>query len=217
MFDILPKKVVYAGPRVLQLQWKLPARLRKPIRQQLRKERAQRQRRQAAAVTFARKPIHTQPLLVADEESKQPGRRVQAPRRFFNRGAEHHTNDVYTQGKPELHVAAPPYVGRVARSGVRKPVQVPAFKPPAPAPVRQSVPVRVRPVQQHAPSPMPIIDRDVPMQWQQPAAKPVPVITNDELFVQVEKPKKQFMPAVTFNLWPKKLFSFATTAKKKLI
>lgn len=108
--------VVHTGPRVVQVDWKLPARLRKPVREQLAKERRARRER-SSIIRFERKPIRTRPFLVAENEGH--GRRIQMPkRRLFNRGAEHHTGDTYKHSRPQLHVATPPYVGRFTRRTV---------------------------------------------------------------------------------------------------
>lgn len=222
------QKVVIAGPRVVQLEWKLPSRLRKPIRDQLARERAQRKRRVAAAVTFARKPIRTQALLETDPESTRPGARVQKPRRFFNRGVEHHTTDVYTQGKPQLRVTAPPYLGRVARTaatGEARSVRQQSRQVSAAPTVRRKRVPRVRP---KAPAPqaqaVPMLDRDIPMQWgnQQSPSYDQPT-TSDDLFANVEKPKR-FLPGITLSLWPGHWFGkqqraerAPATKKKRLI
>lgn len=80
---------------VLRVDWKLPARLRKPIRPQLTAERAAKRARIIGG--FARRPLTTQ-RLVGDA----------AP---VNTGAEHHTADIYRDSAPSLRLVAPPYVG----------------------------------------------------------------------------------------------------------
>ena len=192
------RKVVYSGPRVVQMDWKLPARLRKPIREQLAKERSQR-RRQAAAVKFSRRPLHTQPVLEANRDSKTPGAHVRKPRRLFNRGSEHHTRDMHTYSKPQLQVAAPPYVGSAARSfaSVTKPQ-------PAASVVKRQKAVSSRPAaQKRTQRPTMFAERDVPMQWSAGAGHSVEVNedVHDDLFVQVEKPRR-VASGLTFSLWP---------------
>lgn len=81
------KKTVVVGPRVVQLSWRLPARLRRPVRQELKRER------NAQAMNFKRRSIRTR--LPAEE----------------NRGLEHHTGDMYRGVKPAVRVAMPPYAG----------------------------------------------------------------------------------------------------------
>src|SRR5258708_2948089 len=49
-------------PPVVQMNWKLPARLRKPIRQQLQKERVEKKKREAI-VRFERRSLTTQSVL----------------------------------------------------------------------------------------------------------------------------------------------------------
>lgn len=200
------QKVVYAGPRVVQVEWKLPSRLRKPIREQLAKERQQRKRRTAAAVTFARKPIRTQALLEATPQvPRASNAQVRQPRRFFNRGAEHHTKDIYSQGKPQLRVAAPPYLGRVARKTSDATKSVPRQAPrrrvapqPARAPRRPNMAQKTR-------SAMPYAERDMPMEWNKTSVPVQMQESTQEMFAPVAKPKKM-LPGITFSLWPKNWF-----------
>lgn len=217
--------VVHAGPRVVQVEWKLPSRLRKPVRQQLEKERAERRRRHDASVTFARKPIRTQNLLEADPDTRRPGNRVRKPKNFFNRGAEYNTADMYKDGKPQLHVAAPPYMGRVVRAGAapgrrvmqprteevrRHTVQVQP-QGVAKKPQRRKVIPRIDPMaarRRAARAGMPIAERDVPMRWNN--AKEVQ--PTKELFAPVKK--KKVTPAVTFSLWPGNWFKKEETVKE---
>ena len=110
MQDIVPcnggvQKAVKNVPKekVLRLQYKLPARLRRPIRQELRKEK-QLVRKQENRIDFERRPIITE----------QPARRP--PSYSKNSGAEHHTGDVYMRSRPEVQVSAPPYISAIARS-----------------------------------------------------------------------------------------------------
>jgi hypothetical protein len=115
-----PKANFFALPesnRTVQMQWKLPARLRKPIREQLAKERQQKKQRQAI-VKFERRPLHTQ--LVTPP----------APR---NQGAEHHTGDVYTASKPLSRVSLPPYTGSFSRKFTAK--TIPKIQPVASVPI----------------------------------------------------------------------------------
>ncbi|MEX0650153.1 MAG: DUF4012 domain-containing protein [Candidatus Andersenbacteria bacterium] len=107
-----------AGSRIVQVEWKLPARLRKPIRDQLNKERRKKRRREAI-VRFERRPIHTRPLVRHNPEITEDRGGFTLPRhRLFNRGAEHHTGDMYTKSRPQLQIATPPYVGNASGQNV---------------------------------------------------------------------------------------------------
>ena len=114
--DVTPDRAHGRGARaspsdhVVQIDWKLPARLRRPVREQLAKEKRKTHRR-TDVVGFVRKPIRTRPVFTAgDRVSSSTSVRL-PKRRVFNRGAEHHTGDVYRGQKPKLGIATPPYVG----------------------------------------------------------------------------------------------------------
>lgn len=88
--------------QVLRLQYKLPARLRRPIGQELRSNRAAARQNQTG-IDFERRPIRTEP------QNRRP------PLYRKNVGVEHHTGDVYMSSRPEIQVSAPPYVSAVAK------------------------------------------------------------------------------------------------------
>ncbi len=203
----LRRRLVSPSPSVVQFEWKLPARLRKPIRQQLAQERRKKQERQAI-IRFEKRAIHTQPLLVAGREPKEssaPG--ITLPkRRFFNRGAEHHTGDTYRYARPQLQVAAPPYVGRGApRYNVATPKPLMAQRR------RESVPSQSLSPQTW------LVERDVPFEWEGRKARsaensePIENVDQD-LFVQVDEdseiqlPKRFLSIPLSLNIWPINLF-----------
>ena len=103
---------------VLKIDWKLPARLRKPVRAQLKAERAE--RRSRVLKGFYRRPLNTQRLTTE-----------------VNRGAEQHTGDIYRESEPQLRLVAPPYTGSVMRTTMHQQVgeMLPARRvSPAPTP-----------------------------------------------------------------------------------
>jgi len=109
-----PRKLINPGSRTVQVTWKLPARLRKPIRHQLAKERAKKRQMQSI-IRFERRPLNTRALMTAQDTDVRQAGGIKLPRhRVFNRGAEHHTGDTYKQSRPRLKMAAPPYLGRTA-------------------------------------------------------------------------------------------------------
>lgn len=203
-------------PKTVALQWKLPARLRKPIREQLQKERHLKKQRQAM-VHFSRRPLVTQP---------PAGLVSRGPR---NQGAEHHTGDVYKNSRPAMRVTLPPYAGRVARRmASSKPVRpMTAFKKPASAPKRvtrlPATVLRNRKVSQ--PKAFFSYDRDAPftsVRASVPVAYQPHIQTEPEAVYQtevtdlaaapvVEKPKRMLAMPFSFSFWPVSLFS----SKKK--
>lgn len=109
MQDIVPsdgsiRKTKKTAPRdkVLRLQYRLPARLRRPIGQELRRNR-ELARKNQAEIEFERRTIRT------ESHDRRP------PLYRRNIGAEHHTGDVYMRSRPEIQVSAPPYISAVAK------------------------------------------------------------------------------------------------------
>ncbi|MBI1833724.1 MAG: hypothetical protein HYR90_02770 [Candidatus Andersenbacteria bacterium] len=192
------------SPNVVQVEWKLPARLRKPVRQQFAQERAQRRRRQTV-VQFQRRPLHTQALLAADRDSARTGNRVRKPtRRFFGDALSAQTSDVTEASRPQLQLAPPPYVGSFVAS---RPTQSKASSVSAPRLKKQKTLSYTTG------------ERDIPITIGDGA--PVQATNNEDLFVQV-KPKR-VAAGVTFSLWPGNWFQKQPaakqpqTSKKKLI
>lgn len=192
-----------ASPNVVQVEWKLPARLRKPVREQLTQERAQRRRRRAV-VEFQRRPLHTQALLTADTDSKRVGNRVRPPtRRFFGSIPSAQNQDV-AASRPKLQLAPPPYIGSFVSQ------KAPVASPPAPKRRQQ------KPAFSYASG-----ERDVPVSIGTKGEKTA--ISDEELFVSVDKSKRGVAAGVTFSLWPGNWFgkrqkvAQVHTSKKKLI
>lgn len=96
------------GPRVLRIQWQLPARLRRPVREELARQRRARVQRDAI-VQFERRPLYAD---VTSGPPRSPSTTLGVPAV----GVEHHTGDVYVHSRPELALPPPPYAGLVVRS-----------------------------------------------------------------------------------------------------
>lgn len=222
---------VAGGSRVVQVEWKLPARLRKPVREQLEKERQQKRRRRSI-IQFDRKPIHTRPVT----RSSPPQQRtvdggISLPRhRLFNRGAEHHTGDVYRSTKAQLQIAAPPYVGNLSAkaSGARPPKKqakpaprasdVTLKRSKAPALKRRRRPTHSAPVaRQQTPRASYgkasasdwFSERDISYDFTKTNARKEPskglfVEVDDEREVAIKKPKSVFSLPFSVSFWPRK-------------
>lgn len=112
MFDVLPPS---GKPKrstdVVQLSWKLPARLRKPIRQELARQRAKKKAHKAM-VQFNRRPISTHP----------PQKVLALPTHRFSAARTRSTRDTHTQTRPKLRLSPPPYRSNIPRA--RPPVQI---------------------------------------------------------------------------------------------
>ena len=103
------------GPRVLKVDWKIPARLRRPVREEIGKQR-RREKERSSIVHFKRHSLYED---VPDANEVRRGAVRQ------NRGAERHTGDMYRGVKPGLAIPLPPYAGgyvRKAASG--KPIGI---------------------------------------------------------------------------------------------
>jgi hypothetical protein len=207
-------------PPVVQVNWKLPARLRKPIRQQLQKERVEKKKREAI-VRFERRPLTTQSVL-SQPRSSRPD---------VNTGAEHHTGDMYKASRPAMRVALPPYAGNVSQGlltssrGVQRPQ-----RPVAPAPLRptsrgtapvqpkrmqsrKSVPIR-KVVTMAKPTVRPhfweAASNDVADEQSDYVPEEAVYAQEDEAHVEeqiVERPKRLLSMPFSINVWPLSLFS----------
>lgn len=208
--------VAPAGP--VQLAWKLPARLRKPIREQLMKERKQKQRREAI-VRFERRSLHTQ--LASQKRVSEASHNV---------GAEHHTGDVYVSSKPQTRVVLPPYVGGFSRRLVSKsapklqvagrqrvPQKVAKIQPQR-VPLRQPAGTRVRgskPAYAAVARPAMSMPRSGFAVRTVPVAEDVAVLPTADTFEEpvIQQPKRLISLPFSFSFWPASLFS----SKKKAL
>lgn len=221
---------VPARDRTVRLDWKLPARLRKPVHEQLAEERRKKREREAI-LHFERKSIQTRPVLIAEKQDPSPMGGVTIPsRRIFNRGAEHHTGDVYRSSQPKLHMAMPPYMGSFAGSSysqskptIQHPAsrrvarRIPQMQKPVP---KKAIPayakqVPAQPVRPHSPVPL-TEERDIPYSFSLDKAGSVTQVP--PLFVQVPKSTKparnKFSLPFSFNFWPSFLWSRSTATDK---
>lgn len=229
----VPRQLINPGPRTVQVNWKLPARLRQPIRQQLAKEREKKRQRQAI-IRFDRRPINTRPVLEVDKQDVPKKGGITLPsRRLFNRGAEHHTGDTYRQSRPQLKMAAPPYLGSHAVKSFAQPqesvrAQANAIRPSGKTSDHSNREIqngrkRVRfdmgsdigkrrnisKSKSVKPRSIPIIgERDVPFEWEE---KTSAVQISSDLFVQpvktkgssISKPGIWPFTPINFTIWPK--------------
>lgn len=210
-----------ASQSPIQMAWKLPARLRKPIREQLAKERQQKKQREAI-VRFERRPLNTQ--IVGN-----PLKKIAPPQ---NRGAEYHTGDVYTTSRPLSRVSLPPYAGSFARRLTSKsapkvqrsrpaPVQSQKLSPSSRISQRPTVTSTTRkPVSMGMPRKVSVppftFERDVPyaigahhVPIEQEYVEPVSEVIREPV---IEQPKRMFALPFSFSFWPTSLFS----SKKKV-
>lgn len=98
MLDIIPSK----KKEPIRISWKLPARLRRPVAAQLKKERKKRRVR-SSIIHFERKRITT------PTPTLQP-RSISLPtHHFFHPKVEWHTGDVYRAQAPKIKMTLPPY------------------------------------------------------------------------------------------------------------
>lgn len=158
---------------VVEIDWRLPARLRRPVRDELERAKRARQARQAV-VGFKRRPI----VPLGD------GRRSASNR--SNVGVEHHTGDVYRDGRPFLAASPPPYAGSFLRGKTVK--RQPASAQPPP---------RLRLASKASVGKPDIIlagERDVPYKWQAPATDAPRKAASAE--------KDRFALPLHFSVWP---------------
>ncbi|MEX2054765.1 MAG: DUF4012 domain-containing protein [Candidatus Andersenbacteria bacterium] len=235
----LPKGRTTSSQPVVKLEWQLPARLRRPVREELARERTKQRRRQAI-VQFERRPIYS-------ELPTSPPHYRSAPAKIQPPGVEQHTADVYRNSPPDRALPPPPYQGRLARQAA-PPRRIPA--PARPRPVQPSaqkqVVKRPQPPRRPAaatlpkPSPLPLLgtaERDVPFDWQQlatatPARSQAPTNPSPELSlierapakVEVRAPKRRFALPLHFSIFPRNLLPARTSTttvpasrKKKLL
>lgn len=192
------------GPRVVSLQWQLPARLRRPIRQELARERHKQQQEQSI-VAFERRPIYSQ---VPDTHPTY-GRPKTVPQ---NQGAEHHTADVYYHSRPSLAVQLPPYRGRALppKEKIAPPTPIARrIQPAAPAPVPTPATPAKRPQAGRAAAlaSLEADVRDVPYRWTQaleskPKNSTLFVNEAQQLLAPIKQPKRRFTLPLHFSVFP---------------
>lgn len=184
--------------RVLTLSWKLPARLRRPIRAELKRER----QRQLAALNFKKKRLYA--------SSPTP---------------EQNTGDVHLKSQPEFPVIVPPYQGnflkRQAKPAVlargSKTLDLSLKSKPKTQPSIASKPASQKP---SASSSRPA--RDLPFMWTPSAADSS---ASGDAAAKIIEPKRRFalpihLSFLPLGLKPNKTAEFVplseATRKKKL-
>lgn len=189
------QKKATARGSIVEVDWRLPARLRRPVRQELQRQRRRRQQREAI-VRFDRRPLYT---------SGNQAQATKSPVRIKATGVEQHTADVYRENRPRLSSSIPPYSGSFLRAKTRPKVTL----------VNSSGPRKnIQLVKKPAPQAKPLIisgERDVPYQWD--TAK-----VAQEATAAVVPARRQFALPLHVSLWPFKRFSSrAPLADKKKV
>lgn len=174
----------------MEIDWRLPARLRRPVRLELARQRRKKRQREAI-VQFKRRPLY--PLSNEARVARPPGP--------ANVGAEHHTGDVYRASRPFLAASVPPYGGSFLRrkSKLRYPAAKRTMLPAASA---SQPPRAMKPTKQ------PIVgrsilsgERDVPYQWAAPVAKSPSPVAGVEA-APVTPPRRRFALPLHLSIWP---------------
>ncbi len=189
---------------VVELDWRLPARLRRPVHEELKRQR-QRRRAREAIVQFERHPLY--PATTQVPITSSPVRP--------NRGAEHHTGDVYQSGRPSLNATVPPYAGAFVRQKAvvshTSPRRVPVSKQahlPQRSPVQQKKPAVIKKQS------LPLLqgERDVPYQWTTPSAKAASPSSP-----RITPRRRRFALPLHISIWPFRGTGAETleTSKKK--
>lgn len=182
-----------ARPAVVALDWRLPARLRRPVHQELARQR-RRQRQREAIVRFERRPLYAPSDLPGRPAGRPPVNSATVRPRV---GVEQHTADVYQAGRPLLVAGVPPYAGSFLRGK---------------APVRLPAPPLVRPTPPRATKVTALAgERDVPYQWATPSASPPAGLA-------VRAPRRGFALPLHLSVWPfKRGVKQPVTASKKKV
>ncbi len=179
----VPKKAAKPQPPVVQFDWKLPARLRRPVRYELERQRRKR-RQQQAIIQFERRPLYS------ELPSKYPlysMRRTPKPKR----GVEQHTGDVWRENKPGASVMLPPYGNMLAQSK------------------RMTPPARgTNKTKMMQPKPVKVLitkERDMPYEWEDKKQKPdgAEIKVNEQNAIQ--PPKRRFALPLHFSIFPKNI------------
>lgn len=202
-----------ATPRVVTLQWRLPARLRRPIKQELARQRRQQKQKQAI-VAFERRPLYSQ----VPTTRPTYGRPQVTASTDIN---QQNTGDVYQHSRPNVVVGLPPYRASKqvqASTQLRRQSPAPSVKKHSPVPP-------VRPRRAAAVAALANDVRDVPYRWASPtqSSSPSPGLFVNEaqqLLAPVQPPKRRLAFPLHFSIFPwKKKRSEAVRSggsKKKL-
>lgn len=207
------------GPRVVTLHWRLPARLRRPIRQELARARQQKQREQTI-VRFERRPLYSQ------LPDTHPAYGSMPPAPASSVAAEQHTADVYKNSRPNLALAVPPYRGRAARPpvAVSRPRTATMAERVPPAPPVRAAGHLPRPHRQLTAIPgLGDNVRDVPYTWQTPsrlenaASTTVSLTEAQKILRPIQQPKRRLALPLHLSVFPwRRSRADAAPDKKKL-
>lgn len=159
-------------PSVVEVDWRLPARLRRPVRAELARQR-RRKRQRDAIVRFERRPLYTSTV-------GRPKASV-----------EQHTADVYRAGRPSLGTAVPPYAGSFLKrsaNAVRE-ERLSANRTEQPA-ARTQKKSSSRPTLTALSG-----ERDIPYAWNAPKSHTAPKLS-------VASPRRRFALPLHISVWP---------------
>lgn len=203
-----------AADSVVKIEWRLPARLRRPVKQELDRQR-RRQRQQRAIIHFERRPIYSE---LPSQYPKYQGKQGKSDWQ----GAEQHTGDVYRQGKPAVQMPFPPYrAGKSSTARPNSPAQAPRRKmyptqssPATNKPAQKIIANNVRQKRTISNNSRGIPGlgdavRDVPYQWQKTALEKnlphdlqlVPTVQS-QVEAAVKPPRRRFALPLHFSIFP---------------
>ena len=196
MLDVLPPGeggLPRRLPQTVKLDWKLPARLRRPVRAGLKRQRSSAAVESPEAVTFERHELYP-----ADSEQ--------------------HTSDVHREHRPKVRISQPPYAGQVVQKSVGsgQPAPVTPRRQAKPAPAKVAQPV-------HTPEPkaVPALlqgERDIPFDWQaMPTRAAEPAAPQAAASHTVAQPTRRLALPLHFSFWPFKREPAAERLKKKVL
>lgn len=192
--------------RVVELNWQLPARLRRPIKEDLERER-RKSRQREAIVRFKRHPLRTE----------LASQKVMSSKVRTATGVEQHTADVYQQASPKLRVMMPPYGGGFVRRGgasammsrqsvgakkiVKKKVAGKIVGDVQRRMIIKPVKQRKQEAELHSPEKIVSIsgERDVPFDWKSLVGDEGVKSTGD---VAVQPPRRRFSLPLHLSVWP---------------
>ena len=185
----LPRKL----PHTVKLDWKLPARLRRPVRAERTRRRSATVVESADSVTFERHALYP-----ADSEQ--------------------HTSDVHREHRPKVRISQPPYAGQVVQRSVGsgQPAPVTPRRQAKPAPAKVAQPASVP-----EPKAVPALlqgERDIPFDWQaMPTQAVEPVAPAADAGQTVAQPTRRLALPLHFSFWPFKREPAAERLKKKVL
>ncbi len=216
---------VSIGPKIVRVAWKLPARLRRPVRQEIIRQRKH-QRRRRAIVQFKRHALYD------DVSRDMKATNAPGSQRLSNhrpsKGNEIVTNDIYIKALPGIQVGPPPYAGAAVNKVLGEVGNFGSPKKTAPARGDRGILRRSTIKQRHVKRPedsvqtnrMPvqtdlvfaktksvnmnpnflIAERDVPFTWGQGTTSTSPAEVH--LRDRIVEPKRRFTLPLHLSIWP---------------